>query len=648
VRVNSSLLKSPFCALSRRTPDAEYPLRVGFKFESRWLGRLVAALSLVAWALGAAGVSRAAGGPFDVSRLEIVYGISHPDLPPIDELLQLEVSLGAQDGVLVPVATHGAAPLTISFARLPDRTRFSGAALVAAMERIIGEFGRRGFQVVYVHPDPQQINLADATDLRSAGDRSLRLMVWVGQVAQVRTVAKGERFSPDVSINHPAHAWIRRASPVRPADGDSAGGLFRRDLVDQYISALSTHPTRRVEASIAGAGEPGRIVLDYLVNEVRPWQVFAQVSNTGSETTGVWRTRLGFQHTQLTNRDDILNVDVVSSGRLKTRAGLGSYSRPLLTPDLLRLRVFGSRGDFKTDEIGFRDARYTGDSWQVGTELNLRLLAVRAVALSAQAGAMYNHYRVGNTLADLLGTGGRSDFLIPFVGARASRTRDLTTVSVSGRLEHSIDGVPNTSATSGIGQLGRSEVVGSWTVMKVGLTGSTYVLADRWGAPGAGSALPQRNLAHELTANLRGQYVIGGDRLVPQEQELLGGAYSVRGYPDSVLAADNSAVATLEYSFHPGRSPSWRWFAPAGLVFRGFADYGHRWINRASGLRASPALAERNLAMGSVGAGTEFRLGKWIRLRGDAGYVLREIGDATITLAEKGDVRVHILGSVLW
>ena len=591
-----------------------------------------------------------AGPVFEITRFEIDYALANPELPPPEQLMQLDVPLGLNGGIYVPENFPGATATTLKIGSVPPGARFSAAGIVAIMERLVAELNRRDLQMVFIRPDNQQINLGESVDLRAAGDRSLRLVVWVGQVAEVRTIAKGERFSPDESINHPAHARIRAESPIQAAQRDEPAGLFRRRLVDHYATGLSLHPSRRVEVSLASAGEPGKVVLDYLVNEVRPWQVFAQSSNTGSKATGVWRTRLGFQHTQFTNHDDILNLDVVSSGSWDTKAGLASYSFPLLRPEKLRLRIFGSAGDFKVSDLGFAQTKFTGDNWQAGSEVTYRLRLRDRYGVAAQAGITYNRYQVGSSIGGAAGSGGRSGFLIPFLGARVTRQGERIGLSFAGRLEHSVKGVPNEDAITGIEQLGRSEAAPSWTVFKGGFSAVGYLetLFERL-RPERTAASPAK-LAHEISASLRGQYVVSRDRLVPQEQDLLGGAYSVRGYPDSILSADDSLVATAEYTFHVGRVYSIPplFGADIGLLMRGFTDFGHSWITPASGARSNLRLTEQDRSMWSAGVGTEISIRKQISLRCDVGYVLRDIKDPFNNLAENGDIRAHVIGSITW
>src|SRR5258708_313173 len=140
--------------------------------------------------------------------------------------------------------------------------------------------------------------------------------------------------------------------------------LFRQDVLNDYLHGLSQHPGRLVEASIASAGEPGKLVLDYLVNESKPWQIFSQVNNFGTAATGQWRGRLGYQNNQLTNHDDILNVDVISTPNFKTYGSFLSYRIPVFRPAKLLARVYGSDGGFLRRERALENLDVARNHWR--------------------------------------------------------------------------------------------------------------------------------------------------------------------------------------------------------------------------------------------------------------------------------------------
>src|SRR5690606_29985918 len=212
----------------------------------------------------------------------------------------------------------GAEPVTISLQDLTGAQRaprrFSVSAINAIGARIVSELNRRGIIGVLVAPDTDQIDPQSLADRRPQGLQTLNLDIWTRTVSQVRTLgagqrwrrptARGDRPSTENRIDHRLHDRIRENSPLQPGVQSPAGDLLRRDLLDDYLYRLNRHPGRRVDAAIAAGETPGEVVLDYIVTENRPWTVYFQLSNTGTEQTDEWRQRVGFIHNQLLSRDD--------------------------------------------------------------------------------------------------------------------------------------------------------------------------------------------------------------------------------------------------------------------------------------------------------------------------------------------------------
>jgi len=60
-------------------------------------------------------------------------------------------------------------------------------------------------------------------------------------------------------------------------------------------------------------------------------------------------------------------------------------------------------------------------------------------------------------------------------------------------------------------------------------------------------------LSHEIAIGARGQYAFDY-RLIPQSSQVIGGLYSVRGFPNGVAVGDSVYLGTAEYRFHIPRS----------------------------------------------------------------------------------------------
>ena len=402
--------------------------------------QLLVSLAILAIGIRAQDASSApaaapAGVPVD--RFEFRYGLLHPDLPAVDGLGDVTVSLIRSDGVWHAAGDQAREVQVLTLGRIPEGSRFSGDALVAVTQALVGWFNARGVFGVWAACTELESSGAGIADSRPAGDRTARIVVWASQVSELRSLARGTRFSPQESINNPKHRRILAGSPLQPgAKPGDVGSLFRKDMLEDYLHKLSMHPGRRVEASIASSGAPGEVVLDYLVTEAKSWQLFSQITNTGTETTGKWRGRLGFQDSQLTNHDDILNIDAISTPDRKTYGGFLSYRLPLFRPARLLMRVYGSYGDFIANDVTLVGLRFAGRNWLSGVEFSNRATLGHGWELMSTLGANYVHYNIESQISSFTLGQGSSNFLIPFFSPVIMRNAGWWSLSGALRLEH--------------------------------------------------------------------------------------------------------------------------------------------------------------------------------------------------------------------
>jgi hypothetical protein len=611
------------------------------------------------------------GPAFEVVGFDLRYPVPHPSLPPIADLLAVRTLLSIrEDGVYVaprPGTGLEAVPLALADLAAPGRARrqFAVSAINAIGASIVEELNRRGLIGVLVLPDPAQIDPETLQDRRPPEVRRMTLDVWTRTVGEVRTLGDGPRWigEPrwwagrrlDDRINHPAHRLIRENSPLQPAAavaGADPGDLLRADEIENYLFRLNRHPGRRVEAAIGAGERPGEITLDYIVAENKPWTAYFQLSNTGTEQTNEWRQRFGFIHHQLSNRDDILSIDYITAGFSDAHAVLASYSVPVWGLQTLRARAYGSWSDWTASDVGFVDEEFEGQSWSLGGELIANVLQVRRSFVDVFAGARFQNVRVRNVPVDIEGD---ADFFIPYIGARFERETFSARTDAEIRFETNLPGVAGTDSAE-IQRLGRLNVDRDWTVLRWRAGHSFFLepllLGARWFDPSTPAG--RTTLAHEIALSARGQHAFG-NRLIPQEQETIGGFFSVRGYPESILAGDNVYIASAEYRLHiprllhprePGRligEQPFRWAREQqyGLpdwdfIIRGFFDIG-----RATQSDAAAFEIEETL-MGA-GIGAELQVWRNLNLRLDWGFALEEVRDV-----DSGDNRLHFIGTLLF
>ena len=221
-----------------------------------------------------------------VSRFLVAYAPRdvppHPDLPPLQELLQTPILLSKSGDLYLGPGEGEPAQVTLGAFQGPSR--FSSNALVCISSNLAGMVLKHGLAGVWATPAIDDI-ATNGRDDRGAR-QELRLNIYVAEAKQVRTVAKGRRIPADLAITNAAHQSILANSPIHGATSESRGSVINKRALDAYIGRLNRFPSRTVESAVSSSGTPGAVVLDYLVSEDKPWLAYAQVANTGTKATG--------------------------------------------------------------------------------------------------------------------------------------------------------------------------------------------------------------------------------------------------------------------------------------------------------------------------------------------------------------------------
>ena len=628
---------------------------------------------------------------YTLSKLQVDYARSHPDLPAIAKLRELEIPLGKHEGGFVgyreSMEKHTVVPAEAAWA---EGQVFYPSAIRSINERLVGYLNDRGLVGVFASPSRE--------DLRRARREAspLRLAVNVARVGDIRTLASGERVDPDARTNHELHRWIRKRSPLEPASTQPAaartpasgrpvatqaaatqpgpaatqpqtaeapeqGDLIRRDELNRYVHWLNRHPGRSVDTSIAAGEGDNQLVLDYLVNESKPWFAFVQVSNTGTEQTDDIREQFGLVHNQLTNNDDILRLNYVTTSFDESNAVVGSYEAPVGDSRRLRWRVEGSWNEYTASEVGQAGEQFEGEGWRAGGELSLNVLQDQATFLDVYAGAKWQHTEVINRTFQAFGliVEGEEDFFIPRLGIELDRQTDQASTTLDFGVDGNVQAIAGTDEDE-LPALGRSQTDAEWVRAYWDLQHSFYLEPllnpEGWADP---STPESSTLAHEVAVTLRGQYAFD-NRLVPNFEQTIGGLYTVRGFPESVAAGDNVVNLRTEYRFHlprifsprePGEmfGEPFRW-APQrvygstdwDLILRTFLDYG-RTVNA-----DRVPNVEQNHSLLGAGVGAELRIKNNITLRGEWGFALDDEEFAGSDDVEAGDSEFHFLATFLY
>ena len=266
-----------------------------------------------------------------------------------------------------------------------------------------------------------------------------------------------------------------------------------------------------------------------------------------------------------------------------------------------------------------------------------------------------------------LGTKGKSDFFLPRIGLEARRNTNTSALHAGLSMEINFGGVAGTAVGTDLDILGRNDADADFAIFQWDGASSFYLepILNRtaWRDP---SSPESSTLAHAVAFSFKGQWAFDY-RLIPNFQQVAGGLYSVRGYPQSAAAGDTVVIGSAEYRFHlprllpvrPGAhttaptsrrgplhklggfrvAPEHVWGRPDwDLIFRVFVDSAFVHASDAFGF-------EPNETLLSAGGGIELQILRNLSLRFDAGFALSDLSDGR---TRRGDSELYLVGTVLY
>jgi hemolysin activation/secretion protein len=435
------------------------------------------------------------------------------------------------------------------------------------------------------------------------GNPVVRLAVLEGKVGQIAVLGQ-------------QHASADRVRTSLPDLLPGATPNLRR--IDAQVQLANENPARHIGVVLKPGSQPGQTDVDVNVRDVRPQSLHATLDNTGSSATGRLRLALGWQHANLSDRDDTLNLQYQTSTSYPSRVRVASagYRLPIYTlVTMLDLFVADSEVDGGVVGTAIGDVRFNGSG---------RVLGVRATRFLPRLGAADQRVAVG---VDHRRFRSRCDLMLPQQGNSSCGSIAGNVLVTPLSLDYILRSGPGQSWTVQIGaqtNVRMSKSDGSAENFAGARAGaspaySLFRLATSGSLRLADSLSLQGRLAAQRT----------GSALIPGEQFGLGGAASVRGYAERELLADSGAVVALEL-----HGPSWAVGGPAGAQLQGmaFLDWGY---GRNNGDTACLGL-DQTCVLAAAGVGARVQWGT-LQARVDVARALR---DASQT--ERGDSRGHL------
>jgi hemolysin activation/secretion protein len=316
--------------------------------------------------------------------------------------------------------------------------------------------------------------------------------------------------------------------------------------ISRSMLLANEHPSKNVTVFIRESEQPGYVNARVEAKDVRPWQLFASLSNTGSDDTGDDRVSLGYQHSNLFDLDHVATLSYTTSpGHGGDVRQYGVYYRlPLYTKNL-SLSGFYTYSDVSQGQVAdFFDVSGKGEF--AGLNLGYTLLPKGAYTHQVTA-SLEDRYFEDN-----------SQFSGTALGLDV-RSRPLS-LRYQGKWEKpQWTGDFYVAYSANLGSGSDNDKV-AYIINANRLSADKYWDALRFGA----------SLDYRLPKNWRFKLNYSGqwtdEPLISGEQFGLGGVNSVRGFEEREISGDEGHLLRLEAHAPPMKHQ---------VRLLGFVDYGH-------------------------------------------------------------------------
>jgi hemolysin activation/secretion protein len=393
---------------------------------------------------------------------------------------------------------------------------------------------------------------------------------------------------------------IRRSLPtVKEGETPNSRAMARN------LQITGEHPTKQTNVLLRSGASEDQVDVNIRVTDEKPWRVFLTADNTGTKETGYYRTGIGFQHSNLFNRDHTLTAQYVTSPTEADQVSIygAGYRIPFyhLNSSLDLIAGYSDvdsgvvQGLFNVSgkgTIGIVRWNYYLPRWE---DLEQKV-------------ALGFDYRKFENQVLFLGTGIVPDIIVKpasltYSGLlRAAAAEFSFFASFSANIPGGSDGDDAAFNAS------RTGADANYSILRGGFN-YVYQFRNEW----------------QFRFAVNGQYT--NDLLVSGEQYGIGGPDSVRGYLLREVAMDKGGAGQAEL-YTPDFARAIRLSDSFRMRLLGFYDSGQ--VRRIDPL---PGELDK-VTLSSTGIGLRMGYKKSLALRFDAAYILDDTGNR-----EKGDWR---------
>src|SRR5258706_5022334 len=156
--------------------------------------------------VGPASATKEDGLAYRIDHFELAYKEKREGVPPLTEIMQMEVELGrTDDGYVSPRLGLPTVRFRLANASRQLFDRYYQSALLAIDTQIVRYFNAKGIIGVVVAQDSKDLDPDTGADLRPANRRAMKIMILVGGIKELRTVGSAARVPARARDHNTAH-----------------------------------------------------------------------------------------------------------------------------------------------------------------------------------------------------------------------------------------------------------------------------------------------------------------------------------------------------------------------------------------------------------------------------------------------------------
>jgi hemolysin activation/secretion protein len=431
-----------------------------------------------------------------------------------------------------------------------------------ALEALEGAYRSAGYSAVHVVTPEQEVTQGTIT-------------FQVIETVIGKVILKGNQYYDKTNIRNALPALVEGTTPSA------------REL-SQNIRLANENPTRQVDVVLALGEEENTVDAQVNVQDSSPHKVFLTMDNTGNQSTGMYRTGIGYQNNNMFNRDQALTLNYITSPDHMSNVTQvsASYRLPVYSMgdsvDMLLAYSDTNAGTTSIGGVGGPLLTFAGSGNVYGAHYNHYLPRQGDYASKIIAGLDYRTTTNNCLLAGSTCTGTPNINELPLtVTYGGTLTKPTQVTDYTAAIVHNLPGGSN--GGSDVFNLTRLGAAADYTLLH--LNGSLA------------GALP-KDWQYRLAGNA--QY--SQDALIPADRLGLVGANAVRGFIEREFSNDNGYVLNAEI-YTPDLASQLN-MKDGSFRLLGFVDSGSGWN------KWLPGEISNRTTVGSVGVGFRYTSGK--------------------------------------